>query len=44
MFDIKELLESLKELNNDNAQGEYYLTDVHWHTEGQGQKDRSQHH
>lgn len=27
-FDIEELLSALKELNNDNAQGEYYLTDV----------------
>lgn len=27
-FEIKELLSSLKKLNNDNAQGEYYLTDV----------------
>lgn len=28
IFDIKELLSSLDELSNDNAQGEYYLTDV----------------
>lgn len=27
-FDIESLLESLDKLNNDNAQGEYYLTDV----------------
>jgi len=27
-FDIEELLKSLKELKNDNAQKEYYLTDV----------------
>lgn len=27
-FDIKSLLECLDELKNDNAQGEYYLTDV----------------
>ncbi len=27
-FDIEELLKSLKELKNDNAQNEYYLTDV----------------
>ncbi len=27
-FDIEELLSSLNELSNDNAQGEYYLTDV----------------
>lgn len=27
-FDIQELLKSLKELKNDNVQGEYYLTDV----------------
>lgn len=27
-FDIQELLKALKELKNDNAQGEYYLTDV----------------
>lgn len=27
-FDIKELLKALKEVRNDNAQGEYYLTDV----------------
>jgi bifunctional UDP-N-acetylglucosamine pyrophosphorylase/glucosamine-1-phosphate N-acetyltransferase len=27
-FDVKALLESLKELKNDNAQGEYYLTDT----------------
>ena len=27
-FDIKELLLALKKLNNNNAQGEYYLTDV----------------
>ncbi|AKA71347.1 bifunctional UDP-N-acetylglucosamine diphosphorylase/glucosamine-1-phosphate N-acetyltransferase GlmU [Clostridium scatologenes] len=27
-FDIQELLESIKKLNNNNAQGEYYLTDV----------------
>lgn len=27
-FDIKALRESLKELNNNNSQGEYYLTDV----------------
>ena len=28
VFDIEELLLALKEINNDNAQGEYYLTDV----------------
>lgn len=27
-FDIDSLKEALKELNNDNAQGEYYITDV----------------
>jgi len=27
-FDIKELMESLDKLNNNNSQGEYYLTDV----------------
>lgn len=27
-FEIKDLLSSLKKLNNNNAQGEYYLTDV----------------
>ena len=27
-FDIEELLNSLDKLNNNNAQGEYYLTDV----------------
>ncbi|MCI8482042.1 MAG: NTP transferase domain-containing protein, partial [Clostridia bacterium] len=27
-FDIEELLKALKELNNDNVQNEYYLTDV----------------
>lgn len=27
-FDIESLLESLEKLNNNNAQGEYYLTDV----------------
>ena len=27
-FDIEELLNALKKVNNDNAQGEYYLTDV----------------
>lgn len=27
-FDIESLLDSLKRLNNNNAQGEYYLTDV----------------
>ena len=27
-FDIEELLRALKKVNNDNAQGEYYLTDV----------------
>lgn len=27
-FDIEVLLNSLKNLNNDNSQGEYYLTDV----------------
>lgn len=27
-FDIKELLENLGELNNNNSQGEYYLTDI----------------
>lgn len=27
-FDIESLLESLEKLSNDNAQGEYYLTDV----------------
>ncbi len=27
-FDIKSLLSSLEELNNNNVQGEYYLTDV----------------
>lgn len=27
-FDIEVLLTSLKSLNNDNSQGEYYLTDV----------------
>jgi bifunctional UDP-N-acetylglucosamine pyrophosphorylase/glucosamine-1-phosphate N-acetyltransferase len=38
MFDIKELLESLKELKNDNAQGEYYLTDVIGILKGKGKK------
>lgn len=28
MFDVKELLSALDNLGNDNAQGEYYLTDV----------------
>lgn len=28
VFDNKRLLEALKEINTDNAQGEYYLTDV----------------
>lgn len=28
MFDVKELLSALDALKNDNAQGEYYLTDV----------------
>ena len=28
VFDIKKLLDSLDKLSNDNAQGEYYLTDV----------------
>ena len=28
IFDIKDLLSSLEEISNDNAQGEYYLTDV----------------
>ena len=28
MFDVKELLSALENLKNDNAQGEYYLTDV----------------
>ena len=28
VFDIEELLLALKKINNDNAQGEYYLTDV----------------
>ena len=27
-FDIESLLTSLEQLSNDNAQGEYYLTDV----------------
>lgn len=27
-FDIENLLQSLKKINNDNAQGEYYITDV----------------
>jgi bifunctional UDP-N-acetylglucosamine pyrophosphorylase / glucosamine-1-phosphate N-acetyltransferase len=27
-FDIKDLLEALKKINNNNAQGEYYLTDT----------------
>lgn len=27
-FDIEELLKALRKVNNDNAQGEYYLTDV----------------
>ena len=27
-FDIEELLKALQKVNNDNAQGEYYLTDV----------------
>lgn len=27
-FDIQELLQALKQLNNNNSQGEYYLTDV----------------
>lgn len=27
-FDIEELLKALKKINNNNAQGEYYLTDV----------------
>ena len=28
MFDNKRLFEALKDINTDNAQGEYYLTDV----------------
>lgn len=37
-FDIKSLLQSLSELNNDNAQGEYYLTDVIGILEDKGEK------
>lgn len=37
-FDIKSLLESLDELNNDNAQGEYYLPGVIEILKNKGQK------
>ena len=37
-FDIKELLVSLDKLSNDNAQGEYYLTDVIGILKSQGKK------
>lgn len=37
-FDIKELLTSLDKLSNDNAQGEYYLTDVIGILKSQGKK------
>lgn len=37
-FDIQELLESIKKLNNNNAQGEYYLTDVIGILKNQGKK------
>lgn len=37
-FDIKELLISLDELSNSNAQGEYYLTDVIGILKGKGKR------
>ena len=37
-FDIKSLLSSLEELNNNNVQGEYYLTDVIGILKSKGQK------
>lgn len=37
-FDIQALLESIKKLNNNNAQGEYYLTDVIGILKSQGEK------
>lgn len=37
-FDIKSLLQSLEKLNNDNAQGEYYLTDIVEILKGEGEK------
>lgn len=37
-FDIQALLESIKKLNNNNAQGEYYLTDVIGILKNQGEK------
>ncbi len=37
-FDIEALLQSIEKLNNNNAQGEYYLTDVIGILKNQGQK------
>ena len=37
-FDIKSLLSSLEELNNNNVQGEYYLTDVIGILKSKGEK------
>lgn len=37
-FNIKDLLEALKELNNNNSQGEYYLTDTIGILLGKGRK------
>jgi len=37
-FDIESLLDSLDKLSNDNAQGEYYLTDVVGIQQGEGKK------
>lgn len=37
-FDIESLLESLDKINNDNAQGEYYLTDVIGILKNKGEK------
>lgn len=37
-FDIESLLQSLKKLNNNNAQGEYYLTDVIGILKSEGKK------
>ncbi|KMT22067.1 bifunctional UDP-N-acetylglucosamine diphosphorylase/glucosamine-1-phosphate N-acetyltransferase GlmU [Clostridium cylindrosporum] len=37
-FEIKELISALRKINNNNAQGEYYLTDVIEILKGEGKK------
>ena len=38
LFDSRELWHALDRVQNDNAQGEYYITDCPWYPESRGKR------